>query len=750
MTVKNKALLSVGISALALTFVVAGFSSSSLNNSKLNKTSGLDHYTLTLDKNNAPSGLTSSFQDSVVGTYTTADGNNIKMNFVKAKSSSNNHVELGSRGMIYNYASEQGGVSGISAITVTYSGSAMGLRTSLANALSNGAALESSYTLTSGARLELPSPRYFSILAADGGNTITSISIEYTCEVNDTITRLDGEYSGTGDDGVRYSLVLNNGSVTFKSLDNRTAITATGTATLNGNSLSCSFTSPSNLNGLVYSFNADSQSHSLTFVSKSGTGSADVPQISLYRVYNVEDFEDYSSRGNGWDTGSQKASSKYTVTGVRGDYICEYSGSGSTGPIGGNGWLLMGSTDYLNFSTNKGRNDSKCIAVKGNTNTMRYIQASAYYGIPRIAGKGNKLSFWSKGAFSNEAMSSASTLCSNVTVYAFYTQQVTSATFNQRTEHEFVIANNNDWTEYTMDLDPNRTYYSIGFMTKNHDGTAKYLPLDDFMIYTSSPYEMDLTETIAGNYRGYGTYSGGQHLILLSLGSHGQSYIELAGENKSTTATYTIVNGNQIKIVTSGVRKIGTFTGNYNRLTKTITNGSFTGTITNQINNNGSITLSEIPNSWLCDQDTASLRSTFKRRYMPSGGSWQVDNDNDDRIVSISYASISNGRAMRRRGYTGGAVSIALANDISSPVNAANIFFWVYNPSNTDITIRTWVYKAANYSSGVEIQGKVNVAAANKWTFIQIGYDKANIYNFQIADFSNSGTALAFANIAVY
>ena len=747
MVLKEKLLLSLGIVALSGTFVIAAFSTSNMANSKIKKSDGLDHYTLTLDSSNSPSALTSSYQDTVSGTYTTADGNSISLNFVKAKASSGKHVDLGSHGMIYNFASESGGISGINAITVTYTGSTMGLRTSLANALSNGASTEGSYSLTSGTRLELPSPRFFSILAADGGNIITSIIIEYTCSLNEDVNRLNGEYSGTGNDNYRYSLFLNNGAVTLQTLDKSTAITATGTATLSGNSLQCSFTSPSAYNGLVYNFTADAQAYKLTFVSKSGTGNANLPQISFYHVYNVEDFESYSSRGNGWDSGSEKASNRYSVTGVRAEYIADYAGTGgTTSPITGSGYQLMGSTDYLNFSTTAGRNNSKCISIKGNGNTMRYFQASAYYGVPRVLGKGNKLSFWCKNAFSNAGMSNASSLCANVTVYAFYTQKVTSSTFNQRTEHEFVVANNNDWTEYTMDLDPNRTYYSIGFMTHNKESTSKYLPIDDVSIYTSSPYEADLTETIAGNYSGYTQYSGGQHLIILSLGSHGQSYIELAGENKSSTGTYT-VNGNEISIVTSGVRKIGTFTATFNRTNKTFSNGKFTGTITNQITDNGNINLSPISHSWLCDEDTSALRTQFKRRFQQNG-TWQIDNDNDDRIVSISYASISNGKALRRRGYTSGPVSIVLANDFSSSVSAANIIFWVYNPSNSNIDIRTWVYKATGLNSAAEIGAKT--ATANKWTFVQIGYTRANIYNFQLADFTNSGVALAYDNIAIY
>ena len=735
-------LLPIGISALVASFVIAGLSTANLSKSRFKKSDGLDHYTLTLDSSNAPAALTSSYQDNVAGTFTTGDGNSISMNFVKARSASGKHVDLASRGMIYNFASEDGGISGVTAITVTYSGNAMGLRTSLANALSNGTAIENSYTLSSGTRLELPSPRYFSLLAADGGNVITSIVIEYTCGMNEDVSRLNGEYSGTGNDDYRYSLTLNNGSVTLHTLDNHTEITATGTATLNGNSLTCTFSSPSSLNGLVYNFTADEQSHALTYVSKSGTGSGNVPQVSFYRVYTVEDFESYSSAGSGWDSNS--GNSKYQATGLKGDFVCEYYSSNATsGPIGGTDWALMGSSDYLVYSSSAGHNNSKTVGVKGNNNKMRFFQASGYYGVPRVIGKGNKLSFWSKGAFSDSGLTSNSTYVANVTVYAFYTQKVTSSTISQCTEKAFLIANNNEYQEYTMDLDPSKTYYSIGFYVTNKDSASRYLAMDDFKIYSSCPYGADLTETPSGNFRGSATKSSGSYSVLAFLGSHNQVNFRVAGTVR--TATYT-ASGNNITITTND-NYINVFTGTYNKANNTITGGSFSGSIKNEINNNGNITLSELPNTWHCDEDSLTMRSVFKRRYM--SGSWQVDTGNDDRLVSVNYASISHGSAVRRRGYTGDAVALNLGSDLNPGVEVQNICFWVYNPSGSDITLRNWVYKANNFGSNVEVSGNVP-AAAGQWTFLSLGFTKATIYNWQLADFTKSGVALVYDNISVY
>ena len=126
-------------------------------------------------------------------------------------------------------------------------------------------------------------------------------------------------------------------------------------------------------------------------------------------------------------------------------------------------------------------------------------------------------------------------------------------------------------------------------------------------------------------------------------------------------------------------------------------------------------------------------------------GSWQVDSSNNDRFVS--YENGVAGSAMQRRGYGSGAVAVNLAADME-PVEVSNIGFWVYNSSANDITLRMWIYKGANLSNNAEL-GSVT-AVAGQWTYCRMGFTKAAIYNFQIADFTNSGVALVFDNICLF
>ena len=127
-------------------------------------------------------------------------------------------------------------------------------------------------------------------------------------------------------------------------------------------------------------------------------------------------------------------------------------------------------------------------------------------------------------------------------------------------------------------------------------------------------------------------------------------------------------------------------------------------------------------------------------------GSWQVDTGNADRYVSVENAVA--GTAMQRRGFAGGAVATNLNNDIEGGAAVSNIGYWVYNPTASDITMRMWIYKGAGLTNNAET-GTVT-AVAGQWTYIRMGFGANTIYNFQIADFTNSGAALIFDNIALF
>lgn len=129
-------------------------------------------------------------------------------------------------------------------------------------------------------------------------------------------------------------------------------------------------------------------------------------------------------------------------------------------------------------------------------------------------------------------------------------------------------------------------------------------------------------------------------------------------------------------------------------------------------------------------------------------GSWQVDNSNADRITSNTTQFVTGTGSLKRRGYSSGAVALNFNSDWSGGKTVANVQFWVYNPSNSDITLRMWGYKATNFGSNFET-GSVT-AKANQWTFVAMGFTSAKIYNFQIADFNNTGQYLSFDDLCFF
>ena len=444
----------------------AGLNANVLNPAKA------DAYTLILDKDNVPTSLTNDYQDNISDTIKTALDNDVVINLVNAKTVSNGFAQFASRGVLYNFNSNTGAVTGLNGIKVNLSAGSMSIRTAVSSEISNnGITLSEPIALTSGVSQSLAASNYFALEAGDNGATVTSIELSYACTNVDAVARLNGTYTGIlNSDGFIYKMTLNNGSASITSVDKDTVTSYNGTATLTGNTLTTTFTS-----GPTYNFTVSSDSYSLT-----------ASEITLYRVYDVEDFESYSDAGQGWAS-NRGADSKYDGTGVKGNYYCDYYGTNTIpSPIGGSGWSMMGSTDYILFNSAKGYNNSKVAAFKGNSSGLRFLQLKAYYGIPQIIGKGNTLSFRARGAYNSSFANSS--YDTTFKIFAYYNSKITSGNQGTRTEASFTIPAGSDWREYKMNLDSSKNYYAFAIYTSNSDSNARFTPIDDVKIYTHSPY----------------------------------------------------------------------------------------------------------------------------------------------------------------------------------------------------------------------------------------------------------------------
>lgn len=237
--------------------------------------------------------------------------------------------------------------------------------------------------------------------------------------------------------------------------------------------------------------------------------------------------------------------------------------------------------------------------------------------------------------------------------------------------------------------------------------------------------------------------------LAIALGTKENGMVAVRASNtdaEATGVTFDETTG-KFEITTTGSFSSMTFgkiTGTYDQTNDKLTGLAVDGTIKAAVS---SISDATRPLRYEgLNENTEGLQAKFMRRW---GDPWQEDKTNTDRFTSDTTNFVSGTGAMKRRGYSGGRVAHAFKADFASPIAAKNIQFWVYNPTGTDRVIRMWYYKSAGLSGAGET-GTVT-AKANSWTYCAMGFNPgASIYNFQIADFTNSGTYFTFDDISLF
>ena len=254
-----------------------------------------------------------------------------------------------------------------------------------------------------------------------------------------------------------------------------------------------------------------------------------------------------------------------------------------------------------------------------------------------------------------------------------------------------------------------------------------------------------------GTFRGIAYYNYINSNLLISIGTRDNGLVGVKFRTQDIQATGISYNDltKEFTIITAGSYDgytFGNIIGTYDDTYEELTNITITGTINEYVYNNGTIYATRPTFRADCDGTTEELQSQFKRRYM--SGSWQVDNSNADRLTSNTTEYVSGIGALKRRGYSSNAVALNFNNDFSPAITVSNVSFWVYNPSGNNITLRMWGYKGTGLSSNFET---ANITArSNQWTFINMYFEEKTIYNWQIADFQNTGVYLTFDEICFF
>ncbi|MFA7020264.1 MAG: Ig-like domain-containing protein, partial [Bacilli bacterium] len=421
-----------------------------------------------LHAENSPTSLGASYGD--------ADNNhvrNVDFDYFGAKLSAGNHVELASNGFIGN---DQGTrLTSITSITVIYSASAsMKIATSNRN---DGLGLNEKIDIASGvAFVPTNAPYFFRLYAGDVVTQVTSVDICYTCIAQPSNTyfleNLSEQFSGSYG-GVDFLLTRNGSSAVLETLNLASNIVLNdGVISLSGDEITVTAT------GLTYVGELSDNGHLISYVSASGAYAAPLTGLNLNAVYNLEDYESFSAAGLGIRSA---ATGKYGHTGLRAAYYSDYYSGSSGSPLGGSGWSLMGSSDYLDRFIDSENVHSGSVAGKykrGSAGAMRHISWDLYTGNALVVGKGDTFSFWAKGVASNVEVKPR---VAHVPLIHASNQTSTSDT----TTATFTILANSDWTQYSFPISSAKQVYGFQFSFSS-SGTTVYVPVDDVQIYTTA------------------------------------------------------------------------------------------------------------------------------------------------------------------------------------------------------------------------------------------------------------------------
>lgn len=261
-----------------------------------------------------------------------------------------------------------------------------------------------------------------------------------------------------------------------------------------------------------------------------------------------------------------------------------------------------------------------------------------------------------------------------------------------------------------------------------------------------------------GTFHGVAVIAGGNFQVVVAMGNEDNKLaaVRISNVDAVVTASTFDTHTKVLQLTTTGEYSSMTFgkiTAKYDPQNNKLKELAFDGTIKDQVTNNGQIEATRFTAGeqiWECDENTDGLREVFKRRY---GDPWTVDTKNDDRIVSNTEQYVSGAGAMKVRAWNGGRYALNFLNDFNPVKSVKNVQFWVYNPGTADVTIRMWYYTAAGLTGAGET-GSVT-AKAGGWTYVAMGFgtndgQARNLYNFQIADFTNKGVAMTFDNIVLF
>ena len=256
-----------------------------------------------------------------------------------------------------------------------------------------------------------------------------------------------------------------------------------------------------------------------------------------------------------------------------------------------------------------------------------------------------------------------------------------------------------------------------------------------------------------GAYRGYAVVAGESGdtnmFVYIALGANNKAYVEIkdAGSGwTKVTVDYTFDKTTGLVTIPVG-GNYGNLVGTFDDANNKLKDCSATGAAAAALKNNGTMEFTPVTYFMDCEGTSEQLNAVFGRRVRTTSPDAWNETLGDVAADTTNFVSGASG-VSREGSKTDKAIGLTLRNDFATAVQLESIGFWVYNPSNVDIELRTWVFSSKSYGGASEI-GKLT-AKANGWTYCRMGFTKGNYYNVNVCDWTKGGATLTFDDICLF
>lgn len=293
--------------------------------------------------------------------------------------------------------------------------------------------------------------------------------------------------------------------------------------------------------------------HSFTFKEIEGTD--DIANIlnnmSFMMLDYLENAESYTEDGTMY---CQNNPDTTNISGARGAYYCDmHNGGGDSSPVGGEGWALMGgSGDQLQLDSTNYYDGKQSLKIRKSAYAdMRYMQWELFTGTAKGRTGVDKFTIYLK---------SQSGSASSIKIMVYKTQHVTNATQGEEyyVSSSYTLGARENWKAYTVNLNPNETYYGFAIMLISDEANNGWLNMD-LAYYSGADLDPSISFYAQKDMSLNGVISGGDAHFTFD---EGDKVYFTYGENQDVLGEYRMEMNDATQVMTIRVLN-SVIKGNY-------------------------------------------------------------------------------------------------------------------------------------------------------------------------------------------